>query len=80
MYFKYQNSRHLLNLIYQFQVFKEHAVSFNKHKVPPLKKYLLTSKEEKRAGRNTTYLDYLKENLLTPIIHSHMMTRISIYF
>lgn len=49
MYFKYQNSRHLLNLMYQSQVFKEHAVPFNKHKVLP-KEVLFNFKRRKKQA------------------------------
>lgn len=37
-------------------------------------------KEGKRTGRTTIYLDYLKENPLIPIIHSHIMTCINMQF
>lgn len=59
MYFKYQNSRHLINLINQSQVFKEYTMSFNKHKL--FSSSLDFKRRKKKTGRNTIYLDYLKE-------------------
>lgn len=58
MYFKYQNSRYLINLINQSQVFEEYTMPFNKHKLFPSS---LDFKRKKKAGINTIYLDYLKE-------------------